>query len=327
MILAGIDIGTNTLRLLIAEIGPALYHEIDSDRRITRLGQDLDRTGVLSRDARERSTKALAEFNARIKKHAACQIDAVGTSALRKASNSQEFITEVKQRTGLDIRVIPGEDEARLTLLGVSRALRNASSGEKSPLSSAFVIDIGGGSTEVIITHPGGESIATSLPLGAVYLTERFILHDPPSGEELKWLRRSVRGVLKQQGDLLRPGPACVFVGTAGTITTLAAMDRKLAVYDPDQINRSMLTLNTIEGMVRMLSESTLKERRDLPGLERGREDIILAGAIVTQEIMERFGFTTILVSDWGLREGIVFDLYEKHKQEECSKSHISNYQ
>ena len=327
MILAGIDIGTNTLRLLIAEIGPALYHEIDSDRRITRLGQDLDRTGVLSRDARERSTKALAEFNARIKKHAACQIDAVGTSALRKASNSQEFITEVKQRTGLDIRVIPGEDEARLTLLGVSRALRNASSGEKSPLSSAFVIDIGGGSTEVIITHPGGESIATSLPLGAVYLTERFILHDPPSGEELERLRRSVREALEQQSVLLRPGPACVFVGTAGTITTLAAMDRKLAVYDPDQINRSMLTRSTIEGMVRMLSESTLKERRDLPGLERGREDIILAGAIVTQEIMERFGFTTILVSDWGLREGIVFDLYEKHKQEECSKSHISNYQ
>ena len=326
MILAGIDIGTNTLRLLIAEIGPALYREIDSDRRITRLGQDLDRTGVLSRDARERSTKALAEFNTRIKKHAACQIDAVGTSALRKASNSREFITEVKQRTGLDIRVVPGEDEARLTLLGVSRALRNASSREKSPLSSAFVIDIGGGSTEVIITHPGGESIATSLPLGAVYLTERFILHDPPSGEELKRLRQSVRGVLKQQSDLLRPGPACVFAGTAGTITTLAAMDRKLAVYDPDQINRSMLTLNTIDGMVRMLSESTLKERRGLPGLERGREDIILAGAIVTQEIMERFGFTTILVSDWGLREGIVFDLYEKHKQEECSKSHISNY-
>jgi exopolyphosphatase/guanosine-5'-triphosphate,3'-diphosphate pyrophosphatase len=104
-------------------------------------------------------------------------------------------------------------------------------------------------------------------------------------------------------------------------------MDRKLAVYDPDQINRSMLTLSAIEGMARMLSESTLKERRGLPGLERGREDIILAGAIVTQEIMEYLGLTTILVSDWGLREGIVFDLYEKHKQEECSKSHSSNYQ
>jgi len=312
MILAGIDIGTNTLRLLIAELGPALYREIGSDRRITRLGQDLDRAGVLSREARERSIETLADFSATVKKHAVRQVDAAGTSALRKASNSREFITEVKQRTGLDIRVIPGEEEARLTLLGVSQALRNTSPGEKSPLSSALVLDIGGGSTEVIITHPGGEPIATSLPLGAVYLTERFIHHDPPSGEELERLRRSVREALEQQSALLRPGPACVFAGTAGTITTLAAMDQKLSVYDPDRINRSMLTRSAIEGMVRTLSESTLKERRDIPGLEHGREDIILAGAIVTREIMERFGFATILVSDWGLREGIVFDLYDK---------------
>ncbi len=312
MILAGIDIGTNTLRLLIAELGPASYREIGSDRRITRLGQDLDRTGVLSRDARERSIKALADFSERIHQYAARQVDAVGTSALRKASNSREFITEVKQRTGLDIRVIPGEAEARLTLLGVSRALRSTSSGEKGPLSSALVIDIGGGSTEIIITHPGGEPSAMSLPLGAVYLTERFIRHDPPSEEELERLRRSVRKALERQGVLLRPGPACVFVGTAGTITTLAAMDMNLAVYDPDRINRSILTRSAVDGMVRTLGKSTLKERRDLPGLERGREDIILAGAIVTQEIMERFGFSTILVSDWGLREGIVFNLYDK---------------
>jgi exopolyphosphatase/guanosine-5'-triphosphate,3'-diphosphate pyrophosphatase len=312
MILAGIDIGTNTLRLLIAELGPALYREIGSDRRITRLGQDLDRAGVLSREARERSIQALADFSTRIEKQAVRQVDAVATSALRKASNSREFITEVKQRTGLDIRVIPGEDEARFTLLGVSKALQSTSAGEKNPLSSALVVDIGGGSTEIIITRPGVEPVAMSLPLGAVYLTERFIRHDPPSGEELERLRRSVREELDHQSALLRPGPACVFVGTAGTITTLAAMDQKLTVYDPERINRSKLTRTAIDGMVRKLSESMLKERRNFRGLEHGREDIILAGAIVTQEIMERFGFSTILVSDWGLREGIVFDLYEK---------------
>jgi exopolyphosphatase/guanosine-5'-triphosphate,3'-diphosphate pyrophosphatase len=228
----------------------------------------------------------------------------------------------VKQRTGLDIRVIPGEDEARLTLLGVSQGLRSTSLGEeKSPPVSALVIDIGGGSTEVIMIHPGGEPIATSLPLGAVYLTERFIHHDPPSGEELERLRRSVREALEQQSALLRPGPACLFLGTAGTITTLAAMDLKLAVYDADRINRSMLTRSAIDGMVRTLSKSTLTERRDLPGLESGREDIILAGAIVTQEVMERFGFSTILVSDWGLREGIVFDLYDKMIKRSATKT------
>jgi exopolyphosphatase/guanosine-5'-triphosphate,3'-diphosphate pyrophosphatase len=154
--------------------------------------------------------------------------------------------------------------------------------------------------------------VVVSLPLGAVYLTERFIKHDPPSAIELDSLRTVVREELDKQNTVVHPGPASVLVGTAGTITTLAAMDQKLFEYDPDRINRSMLTRSAIDGMVRMLRESTLQERRDIPGLEHGREDIILAGAVVTQEIMERFGFSTMQVSDWGLREGIVFDLYEK---------------
>jgi exopolyphosphatase / guanosine-5'-triphosphate,3'-diphosphate pyrophosphatase len=312
MILAGIDIGTNTLRLLIAELGPALYREIGSDRRITRLGQELDRTGALSRDARERSIKALADFSAHIKSHAVSQVDVVGTSAFRNASNSREFIAEVKQRTGLDIRVIPGEEEARLTLVGVARALRDTSRGVKDTLFSALVIDIGGGSTEIIITDPDRAPVLVSLPLGAVYLTERFIHNDPPSAEELKGLRRSVREELERQNAMVCLAPECVLVGTAGTITTLAAMDQRLAEYDPERINRSILSRTAVDNMVRTLSESTLKERRDLPGLEHGREDIILAGAIVIQEFMERCGFTEILVSDWGLREGIVFDLYER---------------
>ena len=311
MILAGIDIGTNSLRLLIAEIGPASCREIGSDRRVTRLGQDLDRTGVLSRDAQERSINALSDFNARIKQHAVYHIDAVGTSALRKASNSSEFISEVKKRTGFDIRVIPGEEEARLTLLGVSRALGKTQAGKNNPPCSTLVIDIGGGSTEIILTHPG-EPVVVSLPLGAVYLTERFLHHDPPSEDELDRLRQSIREELERHSGLLRSGPNRVFAGTAGTITTLAAMDQKLAVYDPERINRWALTRSAVDGMVRLLEKRTLKERRDIPGLEYGREDIILAGAVVTQEIMERFGFTTLLVSDWGLREGIVFALYDK---------------
>ncbi len=311
MILAGIDIGTNTLRLLIAEIDLTVYREIGSDRRITRLGQELDRTGALSSDAGERSIKALADFSAHIKRLAASRVDAVGTSALRNASNSREFITEVKRRTGIEIRVISGEEEARLTLQGVSRALQNTG-GEKRPFSSALIIDIGGGSTEIIMSYPGRNPVVVSLPLGAVYLTERFIRHDPPSGGELKLLRRSVREELERQNTLLCPAPGCVLTGTAGTITTLAAMDQKLAVYDPVRINCSTLARTAIDSMVRTLGKSTLKERRGFPGLEHGREDIILAGAIVTQEIMERYGFTELLVSDWGLREGIVFDLYEK---------------
>ncbi len=310
MILAGIDIGTNTLRLLIAETGPDSYREISSDRRITRLGQHLDRTGALSPKARERSISVLADFSEHIRQHAVHRVAAFGTSALRNASNSGEFIAEIKKRTGLDIRVIPGEEEARLTMLGVARALRGERGND--PLSSVLVIDIGGGSTEIITQHPNGQITEASLPLGAVYLTERFIAHDPPTGSELGRLRKAAGLELDKHREVLKPYPNRVLAGTAGTITTLAAMDLRLAKYDPDAINRHRLTRDAIDAMVRKLGLSTLRERRTIPGLEHGREDIILAGAIIAQEIMARAGAPMMLVSDWGLREGIVFDLYEQ---------------
>jgi exopolyphosphatase/guanosine-5'-triphosphate,3'-diphosphate pyrophosphatase len=151
-----------------------------------------------------------------------------------------------------------------------------------------------------------------SLPLGAVYLTDRYIKNDPPTLQETALLRRAVKDILEEYGGMMKPGPGKALVGTAGTITTLAAMDLRLAEYDPDKINGHTLSRETVNAIVRKLSVSTLKKRRSMPGLDKGREDIILAGAVVTQEVMERFGFTTMVVSDWGLREGIVLDLYEK---------------
>jgi len=313
MILAGIDIGTNTLRLLVAETGPDTFQELCSERRITRLGQDLDRTGMLSRDARQRSISALIDFRDSIGRHHVLHTAAIGTSALRKASNTHEFVDDVKKRTGLYIRVITGEEEAQLTFLGVSRMLR----GVLSPtcddrLKSSLVIDIGGGSTEIIMTRPGAEPEMLSLPLGAVYLTERFIVHDPPSREELELLRRMVRAELSMHDKILGQYPAGILIGTAGTVTTLAAMEQELKEYDPDKINRFILSRTAIDGIVALLSRSMLKERKNIPGLESGREDIILAGAIVAQEIMERYGHTVMVVSDWGLREGVIIDLYDK---------------
>ncbi len=317
MILAGIDIGTNTFRLLIADIDPDSCREIVSDRKIIRLGEDLDRTDVLSRDAVERALRTLDDFSENIRRHAVRHVAAVGTSALRKASNSGEFIREARTRSGLDIRVITGEEEARLTLQGVARALRGArEGGQCDPLASAIVIDIGGGSAEIIVTRPHAGPVVTSLPLGAVYLTERFIKRDPPSEDEIDRLRHLIGTELTKLGPMLGDNDARVLAGTAGTITTLAAMEQRLTRYDPDRINRSTLSRASVDAMVRTLSASTLEERRSIPGLERGREDIILAGAVVTQEIMERLGFETILVSDWGLREGIVFDLYDTLSKE-----------
>ncbi len=313
MILAGIDIGTNTLRLLVAETGPDSFHEIYADRKITRLGRDLDRTRRLSRDSEERSLGALQDFAEQIRRHAALHTAAVGTSALRNASNSSAFIAEVKNMTDIDIRVITGEEEARLTLLGVSRGL--AGEGVRrngKALGAALVIDIGGGSTEIITSTVHGAPVSESLPLGAVYLNERFIKHDPPLAEELVLLRRTIRDELDKHAAMLQPSATGICIGTAGTITTLAAIEQGMVEYEPDRINRSVLTRECIDAIVHTLSSCTLEERRRIPGLERGREDIILAGAIVAQELMERFRYTSMLVSDGGLREGIVLDLFER---------------
>jgi exopolyphosphatase/guanosine-5'-triphosphate,3'-diphosphate pyrophosphatase len=312
MILAGIDIGTNTLRLLIAETRRGSFHEIYADRKVTRLGQDLDQRGMLTPDAWDRALNALGEFAENIRRYSALHAAVVGTSALRKASNAALFIEEVKRKTDLDIRVITGEEEAKLTLAGVVRAVKGFGGLRRYSLDSALVIDIGGGSTEIIETRPAEETTTVSLPLGAVYLTDRYIKSDPPAPAETALLRRAVKDILDQHKDIMIPGPGKAFIGTAGTITTLAAMDLGLLEYDHRKINGHSLSRETVNEIVRSLAASTLKERRSIPGLDKGREDIFLAGAVVTQEIMERSGFPSMVVSDWGLREGIVLDLFDK---------------
>jgi exopolyphosphatase/guanosine-5'-triphosphate,3'-diphosphate pyrophosphatase len=319
MILAGIDIGTNSLRLLIAQIDRNIFREIYADRKTTRLGKGLERTGKLDRDAEERSLNAIEDFTKIIRKHKVQYIAAIGTSALRNASNANEFIKEVKRKTGLTIIVISGEDEARLTLMGVARSLENHRkiSGEK--LENALIIDIGGGSTEIIVTAHGRDPTVFSLPLGAVYLSERFIKHDPPDQKELEIIRCTVRSFLGKIAIEIQPSRELFFAGTAGTITTLASIVLGLEAYNPDRINGSVLEGKAIDNIVYKLSQMTVKERSFIRGLEPGREDIILAGAIVTQEIMLFIGNSSLVVSDWGLREGIVLDLYEKLRNERLS--------
>jgi len=320
MILAGIDIGTNTIRLLVTETSDTTHRELYSGRTITRLGQQLDRTGMLAPEAQERSLKAIEAFSQIIGRHSVDRMAAVGTSALRNASNAAEFITAVQNRAGIEVTVITGDDEAKLTLLGMRRALSQGKRSEEDPLASALVIDIGGGSTELIAIVQGRVETMRSIPLGAVYLTESFLRNDPPLREEVDSLRRVVRKELDAwereafHGRNVRASSLATVAGTAGTITTLAAMDQALAEYDPARINGYILTRASVDRLVNTLSVSTLDARRTIAGLESGREDIILAGAIVAQEIMGRCGARQMLVSDWGLREGIVFDLYEKHR-------------
>jgi exopolyphosphatase/guanosine-5'-triphosphate,3'-diphosphate pyrophosphatase len=310
VILAGIDIGTNTLRLLIAENVRGSLRELFADRRITRLGEGLDRSGMIDAGAAERSVNVLREFTEAIRRHGVLRTSAIGTSALRNASNTRQFLAAVKEHTGIDVRVVSGEEEARLTLLGVRHSLKDAGGGPSPAVSC--VIDVGGGSTEVIVARRDGDPVVASLPLGAVYLTERFLLHDPPSDDDLDRMRGMVRDELDSRFSGIRSAPSGLFIGTAGTVATLASINLGLEAYDPGRINGSTLTRDGVDDMILALSRLTREERKTVRGLEPGREDIIIAGAVIIREVMTRFSRTSMLVSVWGLREGIVLDLDER---------------
>lgn len=308
MLLAGIDIGTNTLRLLIAGFSPdGRYHKIESGRRITRLGEDVSRTGRLKTEAMERALGVLEGFSEICTEYPIEGTYAAATSAVRDAANGGDFIRMVKAKTGLDVDIISGDEEARLTMLGVSSKL---DTGDKE----AFLIDIGGGSTEFILASKGRVLFKASTDIGVVRFTEQYIHSDPPGEEEIELLELAIEERLKSISvfDDSRGIDSVSFIGTAGTVTTLAAIEQKMTVYDPCKVNGYRMSKDGIAEIRRMLSHMTIKERKEVPGIEEGREDIIIAGAVVVDKVMEWFGFHEVIVSDSGLREGLVIDLYNR---------------
>ncbi len=301
--LAGIDIGTLTCRLLIADLtsGRPLT-ELQSDRRILRLGEGVDRDKRLKEVAMERVIACLKEWRSVIDRHRVTACAVVATSAVRDASNRQAFLDRVKYESGFDVEIISGEEEARRTLLGIR-------SGLPAAVMDILALDIGGGSTEFILDQPGQEPIVQSMNIGVVRLCERLLHHDPPTGEEVEQARAWVRQETERaMAAMPRPaGVACI--GTAGTFTSLAAMAQKLPAYEPARIHNYRLTIETIRELEQQLLSRTKAERVGLPGLEKNREEVIAAGAIIIRTIMETLGEEECLVSDLGLREGVLIDL------------------
>ncbi len=312
-VLAGIDIGTNTVRLLVAEVEEGrIVKELCTQNEIVRLGEGFSLKKAFLPSAIERAVSALTRFKETLQKHAQkYPIDdlvVVGTSAVREAENQAVFLKEVKEKTGFDIQVMTGEEEALCTFLGVNMAIQN----ESDPM---LVIDIGGGSTEFIGAEGETPNFLLSTELGVVHLTEKYLKSDPPTPEEIKRLKVAIDKVIKPIG--YHFPPKGLFVGTAGSVTTLAAIDQGMAVYDPEKINGYRLSLAAIHRIFKTLSTMSLAERRKVPGLEKGREDLILAGSLILIGIMELFGYDPVWVSDDGLREGVLIDRYLKKYGEE----------
>jgi exopolyphosphatase / guanosine-5'-triphosphate,3'-diphosphate pyrophosphatase len=306
MRLAGVDIGTLTCRLLIADLLPdGRLLEVRSERRILWLGEGVDQTKHLSVAAMDRVVQCLSEWQALIDASHADATVAVATSAVRDAANREEFLDRVKRDAGFEVELISGEEEARRTMLGIRSGLPHG-------VTDVLALDIGGGSTEFILDSPGQKPNVRSIDVGVVRLCERLLHHDPPTDEEVsqarEWIAKETKAAVAGMGNY----QTATFVGTAGTVTSLAAMAQKLPTYEPARIHNYRLQLNTIQDLEQTLLSRKKTDRTGLPGLEKGREEVIVAGAIIIRTVMETLGMSAVLVSDLGLREGVLIDLAKR---------------
>jgi exopolyphosphatase/guanosine-5'-triphosphate,3'-diphosphate pyrophosphatase len=297
---AAIDIGTNTTLLLLAEAGGGAVTVLAERAEITRLGRGIGGDGRLGTDGIARTLAVLAEYAALARTHGA-PVAAVGTEALRRAPNAQDFLGPAATVLGAPVEVIDGEREAALSYRAARRSFPQAAAG------SMVVVDIGGGSTEIIRSEAGAVTFRRSLPLGSVRLTERHVRHDPASDEEVAAVTDEVRQALAS----IPIAGAETLVGTAGTVTSLAAMDQRLASYDPALVHGYPLTLSALEGLVQTLRLTPQAGRERMPGLDPKRADVILAGACILLEIARRVGASRVITSDRGLRWGLLYERLE----------------
>jgi exopolyphosphatase/guanosine-5'-triphosphate,3'-diphosphate pyrophosphatase len=294
---ATIDVGTNTVLLLIAEGDAASPRAVVEHAAITRLGAGVDRTGRLSLEAVERTVSCLERYATTIREQHVVSVGVVCTSAVRDAANGSEFIDLAERVLGVRPRIIDGEEEARLTFAGGLAGL--------SVAGDVTVFDIGGGSTEIIRGAREGAvervASAVSLDVGSVRLTERHVRSDPPEQHELDSIRSDVERALLS----VAAAPTRTLVGVAGTITSLAAIHAGLTTYDSALVHGARLERSTIVNLERSLAMMPLSARRALPGLEPARADVIVAGTIIANSVLAWSGSEELVVSDRGVRWGL----------------------
>ena len=300
---ASIDIGSNTVRLLILEFD-GNFRTLVSRRAITRLGEGMDTHGKLMEPRMSATLAALSRFRQDCIDHGNPPLHAVATSAVREASNGQEFVRLAREKTGIEIEIIPWEEEACLTLAGVFWKIPHEN-------RKILTLDIGGGSTEFILSE--GEKIAgfCSSSLGVVRLTEKFIHQHPINPAEYERLTAHVKTELQAIKAKLSAFMPQVLIGTAGTVTTLAALKENIYPYDPHKIHGALLSRQDIENLAHDLKGRSLNERLKLKPLEQGREDLIIAGTAIVLETMQTFQCDPLLVSEYSLREGILLKALE----------------
>jgi exopolyphosphatase / guanosine-5'-triphosphate,3'-diphosphate pyrophosphatase len=294
---AVVDIGTNSTRLLVAEVDGGSVRALERRSKVTRLGRGVDLSGQLSDEAIEAVCEAIADYVAIYEEAEVSTVTAIATSAVRDAENGAAFIAELRERFALSARVLGGEEEARLTYLGATA--------EAPPSEPTLVIDIGGGSTELIVGTGGEISFHTSLQLGVVRHTERHLSSDPPTVTELEALATDARGSIEAAAAGLAGNSPAAGIAVAGTPTSLAAVEMELDPYDSQRVHGQTLSLETIQHLLSLLASAPLAERREIPGMHPDRAPTIVAGVVILVETMRAFGLERIRVSEHDILYGV----------------------
>jgi exopolyphosphatase / guanosine-5'-triphosphate,3'-diphosphate pyrophosphatase len=297
---AVVDIGSNSTRLLVADVGGGQVRKVERRSRVTRLGRGVDLTGRLAAEAIEAACEAVADYVALYQEAGAETVVAIATSAVRDAANGSAFVAELRERFVLSARVLDGEEEARLTYMGASA--------ERPPAEPTLVIDIGGGSTELIVGAGDEIDFHASLQVGVVRHTERHISSDPPMAAELEGLAGDVRGEIDAAVAGRPEVEARAGIAVAGTPTSLAAIELGLEPYDPARVHGHVLTLGSIQRMLSLLASTPLERRVEIPGMHPDRAPTIVAGVVILVEAMRAFGLEEIAVSEHDILYGAALD-------------------
>jgi exopolyphosphatase/guanosine-5'-triphosphate,3'-diphosphate pyrophosphatase len=309
---AAVDCGTNSIRLLVADV-PADGAHTDLLRRmeVVRLGQGVDATGRLAPEAIERTRLVLVEYAKAARELGASAVRMVATSATRDAANRADFEDMVLEVLGQRPDVVPGREEAELSFLGATASLDAAARthGSPPPRPPFLVVDIGGGSTEFVLGDGVGVRAAHSVDIGCVRLTERHLHGDPPSPEEIRRAEDDIRAALREVTAEVPVGDAMSLVGLAGSVTTVAALALELPAYDADAIHGSRISVDAVRAVTADLLTATRERRAAMPVMHPGRVDVIGAGALVLRVLMDEFGMGEVIVSEHDILDGIALRL------------------
>jgi exopolyphosphatase/guanosine-5'-triphosphate,3'-diphosphate pyrophosphatase len=299
---AAVDLGTNSTRLLVADVNGDGLEEVTRRLTITRLGEGVDERRRLLPVAVARVRNCLTEYRRELEGLGAERTLCIATSSVRDADNGEAFLGELEWSYGFTTRLLSGEEEAAMMIRGVTSG--------RAPLDDVLVVDIGGGSTELVLARDGAVSFATSLDVGCVRVTERFLRSDPPSRPELEAARAYVQSLLPDV-EVTRA------IGVAGTVTTLATLDLGDVEYDPAHTHGHRVPLASVEAQLERLAALTTAERLEVPGIEPGRAGVLVAGIVVLREVMTAYGLSEIEVSERDVLHGAALAAAELPENEE----------